>query len=90
MADHSIHISEAEAARDFKGWLERVREGAEVVIELDGVPVAVIRPPESNVRMLSQSGEPHVPTLIERESARSLASLGGSMPGLKKIPRRRF
>ena len=27
--------------------------------------------------------------LIERESARRLASLGGTMPGLKGIPRRR-
>jgi Arc/MetJ family transcription regulator len=27
--------------------------------------------------------------LIERESARRLASLGGTMPGLKKLPRRR-
>ena len=27
--------------------------------------------------------------LIERESARRLASLGGTMPGLKHIPRRR-
>jgi len=27
--------------------------------------------------------------LIERESARRLASLGGTMPHLKKIPRRR-
>ncbi|MFY9908841.1 MAG: type II toxin-antitoxin system VapB family antitoxin, partial [Candidatus Sulfotelmatobacter sp.] len=27
--------------------------------------------------------------LIERESARRLASLGGTMPGLKDIPRRR-
>jgi Arc/MetJ family transcription regulator len=27
--------------------------------------------------------------LIERESARRLASLGGTMPGLKRIPRRR-
>jgi Arc/MetJ family transcription regulator len=27
--------------------------------------------------------------LIERESARRLAALGGSMPGLKPIPRRR-
>lgn len=26
--------------------------------------------------------------LIERESARRLAALGGSMPGLKRIPRR--
>ena len=28
--------------------------------------------------------------LIERESARRLASLGGTMPELKKIPRRRL
>jgi Arc/MetJ family transcription regulator len=27
--------------------------------------------------------------LIERESARRLATLGGSMPQLKKVPRRR-
>jgi Arc/MetJ family transcription regulator len=27
--------------------------------------------------------------LIERESSRRLASLGGTMPGLKNIPRRR-
>ena len=27
--------------------------------------------------------------LIERESARRLAALGGSMPGMKNIPRRR-
>lgn len=27
--------------------------------------------------------------LIERESARRLAALGGTMPGLKPIPRRR-
>ncbi len=28
--------------------------------------------------------------LIERESARRLASMGGAMPGLKNIPRRRI
>ena len=27
--------------------------------------------------------------LIERESARRLAALGGSMPGLRNVPRRR-
>lgn len=27
--------------------------------------------------------------LIERESARRLAALGGTMPGLRRIPRRR-
>jgi hypothetical protein len=38
MADHVIHISEAEAARDFSGLLARVRAGAEVVIENNNHP----------------------------------------------------
>jgi antitoxin (DNA-binding transcriptional repressor) of toxin-antitoxin stability system len=41
----TIHISEADAARDFAGLLARVRAGAEIVIESDAVPVAVLRPP---------------------------------------------
>jgi antitoxin (DNA-binding transcriptional repressor) of toxin-antitoxin stability system len=44
MADRVIHISEADAARDFAGVLARVREGAEVVIESDARAVAVVRP----------------------------------------------
>ncbi|MGA8492037.1 MAG: hypothetical protein WB711_16540 [Terriglobales bacterium] len=43
MADHVIHISEAEAASDFAGLLARVRAGAEVVIESGKLPVAVLR-----------------------------------------------
>jgi antitoxin (DNA-binding transcriptional repressor) of toxin-antitoxin stability system len=45
VADHVIHISEAEAASDFSGLLARVRAGAEVVIESDKMPVAVIHAP---------------------------------------------
>jgi prevent-host-death family protein len=55
MADHVIHISEAEAARDFGKLLERVRAGAEVVIESGSLPVAVVRPAEPQVRLLSES-----------------------------------
>ena len=44
MADHVIHISEAEAASNFADVLARVRAGAEVVIESGKVPVAVLRP----------------------------------------------
>ena len=55
MADHVIHISEAEAASDFAGLLARVRAGAEVVIESDKLPIAVVRPAEPNVRLLSES-----------------------------------
>jgi antitoxin (DNA-binding transcriptional repressor) of toxin-antitoxin stability system len=55
MADHTIHISEAEAASDFGKLLERVRAGAEVVIESDKLPIAVVRPVEPLVRLLSDS-----------------------------------
>jgi len=55
MADHVIHISEEEAARNFTAVLARVREGAEVVIESGKLPVAVLRPAEPNVRLLSES-----------------------------------
>jgi len=55
MADHVIRISEAEAARNFADVLARVRAGAEVVIESGKLPVAVLRPAEPNVRLLSES-----------------------------------
>jgi antitoxin (DNA-binding transcriptional repressor) of toxin-antitoxin stability system len=59
MAKNVIHISEAEAARDFAGLLARVRAGGEIVIEEnagDGArPVAVVRPAEPHVRLLSES-----------------------------------
>jgi antitoxin (DNA-binding transcriptional repressor) of toxin-antitoxin stability system len=42
MAKNIIHISEAEAARDFAGVLARVRAGAEIVIE-GHEPVVVVR-----------------------------------------------
>lgn len=46
MARQVIHISEAEAARDFAGVLARVRAGVDVVIEHDARPVAVLHPAE--------------------------------------------
>jgi antitoxin (DNA-binding transcriptional repressor) of toxin-antitoxin stability system len=55
MADRVIHISEAEAASDFAGVLARVREGVEIVIESGKLPVAVLRPAEPHVRLLSES-----------------------------------
>jgi len=51
-----IHISEAEAARDFAGLMARVRAGIEVVIESDARAVAVLRPAaELRGRLLSES-----------------------------------
>ncbi len=41
----TFRISEAEAARDFRALMSRVRAGAEVVIEADAHPVAVLRSP---------------------------------------------
>jgi antitoxin (DNA-binding transcriptional repressor) of toxin-antitoxin stability system len=57
MADHVIHISEEDAARDFAAVLARVRAGAEVVIESDARAVAVVRPAgeEFRSRLLSES-----------------------------------
>jgi len=53
----TIHISEAEAAKDFAGLLAKVREGAEILVEDGAIPVAVIRAPgdRQHVRLLSES-----------------------------------
>jgi antitoxin (DNA-binding transcriptional repressor) of toxin-antitoxin stability system len=40
-----IHISEAEAVRDFATLLAHVRAGTEVIIESELAPVAVLVPP---------------------------------------------
>ena len=55
MAKNVIRISDVEAASDFATLLERVRAGAEIVIERDARPVAVVRPAEPYVRPLSES-----------------------------------
>ena len=55
MAKDVIHISEAEATNDFASLMARVREGAEVIIEKDARPVAIVRPAEPHVRLLSES-----------------------------------
>jgi antitoxin (DNA-binding transcriptional repressor) of toxin-antitoxin stability system len=56
MAKSVIHLSEAEAASDFASLLDRVSAGAEVIIERDSRPVAIVRPAEtSRGRLLSES-----------------------------------
>ena len=54
MADHVIHISEAEAASNFADVLARVRAGAEIVIESGKLPVAVIHSPVPPRRSISE------------------------------------
>ncbi len=55
MARDVIYISAAEAASNFADVLARVRAGAEVVIGDEVRPVAVVRPAEPYVRLLSES-----------------------------------
>jgi antitoxin (DNA-binding transcriptional repressor) of toxin-antitoxin stability system len=49
-----LHISEADLARDIRSILQRVETGAEVIIERDAQPVAVIRPAEAVRRKISE------------------------------------
>ena len=46
----TIHISEAEAAKDFAGLVDRVRGGDEVAIERDDKVVAVLRDAEAEFK----------------------------------------
>jgi antitoxin (DNA-binding transcriptional repressor) of toxin-antitoxin stability system len=65
----SLHVSEAEAVRDLPAILKRVRAGAEVVIERDAQPFAVIRaaaPPHRTISECIALAETH-----ERETAQA-------------------
>jgi len=56
MSMATIHISEADAYRDFAGMLARVRAGVEVVIEDATSPAVVLRTAvERPLRRLSES-----------------------------------
>jgi antitoxin (DNA-binding transcriptional repressor) of toxin-antitoxin stability system len=55
MPKNVIHISDAEAASDFASLMAPVRVGAQVVIEKDARPIAVVSPAEPDVRLLSES-----------------------------------
>jgi antitoxin (DNA-binding transcriptional repressor) of toxin-antitoxin stability system len=54
MARRVIHISEEEATGDFASLLARVRAGAEIVIERDARPVAVLHSAEPVRRTISE------------------------------------
>jgi hypothetical protein len=49
-----VHMTEAEVARDLHDVLAKVQQGLEVVVEQDHRPVAVIRSPIPNGRLLSE------------------------------------
>jgi antitoxin (DNA-binding transcriptional repressor) of toxin-antitoxin stability system len=50
----TLRITEAELARDIHTVLAKVQEGAEVIVEQDHRPVAVIRTPLVKGRLLSE------------------------------------
>ena len=56
MGKNIIHISDSEAAKNFTSLLERVNEGAEVVIEHNDLPVAIVSPANARSgRLISES-----------------------------------
>ena len=50
----TVHMSEAEVARDLHAVLAKVQQGVEVVIEQDHRPVAVLKPSHPVGRMISE------------------------------------
>ncbi len=70
-----IHISEAEAARDFAGLLARVREGAEVVIESKDHPAAVVHlalPPRRSIEQAIALLPAESPAIIDEDFPRDV------------------
>jgi antitoxin (DNA-binding transcriptional repressor) of toxin-antitoxin stability system len=62
----TIRISETDAARDFASLMARVRAGAEVMIESNEPPVAIVRTPVHPARTFEKA----VALLPERLAAR--------------------
>jgi antitoxin (DNA-binding transcriptional repressor) of toxin-antitoxin stability system len=54
MGPPALHISEADLTKDILSILRRVQTGAEVIIERDAQPVAVLRPIEPVRRKISE------------------------------------
>jgi hypothetical protein len=50
----TLRITEAELVRDIHAVLAQVQEGAEVIVEQDHRPVAIIRTPEGPGRKISE------------------------------------
>jgi antitoxin (DNA-binding transcriptional repressor) of toxin-antitoxin stability system len=65
MAKVVIHVSTKEAVEDFASLLNRVEAGAEVVIENDTLPVAVVQPAGPTRRTIAEC----IALLPERSTA---------------------
>ncbi len=86
-----VHISEADASRDFAALLARARAGAEIVIEDDSSPALVLRlAVERPVRLLSESlrmaKENGSSTTLDGGFARDLEAAVDSHPEALKSP----
>ncbi len=56
MIEHmaELHMTEAEVARDFAAVLEKIKQGAEVIVERNAQPVAVIKSPQFRGRSIDE------------------------------------
>jgi antitoxin (DNA-binding transcriptional repressor) of toxin-antitoxin stability system len=54
MEHDAAHVSSAEAIRDIAAILDRVERGAEIIVEKDLRPIAVIQPAPRPGRLLSE------------------------------------
>jgi antitoxin (DNA-binding transcriptional repressor) of toxin-antitoxin stability system len=63
----TIHISEAEAAKDIAGLVDRVRRGDEVAIERDDKVVALLRDAAQAFRPRTLSESLAIARALERE-----------------------
>ena len=73
----TFHISEADAAREFASLMARVRAGAEIVIENDAHPVAVLRSPAPSRRTIEECIAllpPDSPATIDEDFAADVAA----------------
>jgi antitoxin (DNA-binding transcriptional repressor) of toxin-antitoxin stability system len=74
-----VHLSQAEAIRDIAAILKQVERGAEVIVERDQRPMAVIQPPPRPGRFLSECialAEAHGSTVtLDEEFAKDLEEI---------------
>ena len=68
----TVHMSEAEVARDLHAVLAKVQQGVEIVIEQDHRPVAVIRARSQDA---NSSGRPITEILREAKQRNSTVTL---------------
>jgi antitoxin (DNA-binding transcriptional repressor) of toxin-antitoxin stability system len=65
-----VRMTEAEVTSNFDAVLDKIKHGAEVVVEQDHRPVAVIRPPH-------RSGRPISECIASAKASRSKVTLDG-------------